>query len=129
MFNIYVDELSVILNELFVGCYFNNMLINHLLYADDIILMCPSHSGLQTLVNECAKFGAQNDIIFNVNKTVCMVIRTKEFKRCNIPEILLNNSFLKYVDSYKYLGHLLSETLSDDKDILRQRRNMQEAIV
>ena len=42
LFNLYVNDLSVILNNLPVGCSVGNRVINHLLYADDIVLFAPS---------------------------------------------------------------------------------------
>ena len=36
LFNMYIDKLSVKLNESNVGCCFNNFVVNHLYYADDL---------------------------------------------------------------------------------------------
>ena len=38
LFNIYFDDLSRSLNKIYAGCYFNSIIVNHLLYADDIVL-------------------------------------------------------------------------------------------
>ena len=35
-FNIYMDDLSRNLNNAGVGCYVNNSIINHIMYADDM---------------------------------------------------------------------------------------------
>merc|ERR1712082_360263 len=42
LFNIYVDDLSSQLNKLKIGCAMGGLIINHLLYADDIVLISPS---------------------------------------------------------------------------------------
>ena len=47
LFNIYMDDLSYKLKKKYAGCKIANMIINHLFYADDLVLMCPSHRGLQ----------------------------------------------------------------------------------
>ena len=39
LFSLYVDDLSKELNCLRVGCVMGNMIINHILYADDIVLI------------------------------------------------------------------------------------------
>ena len=46
LFNIYVDDLSVALNACRVGCCVGKVLINHLMYADDLVILAPSVSGL-----------------------------------------------------------------------------------
>ena len=35
LFNLYMDDLSGRLKEIYAGCKIANMVINHLLYADD----------------------------------------------------------------------------------------------
>ena len=35
-FNIYMDDLSRNLNNTGVGCYVNNNIVNHIMYADDV---------------------------------------------------------------------------------------------
>ena len=53
LFKIYVDDLSVALNGKKIGCVVNNMIINHLMYADDIVLISPSSIGLIKLIDTC----------------------------------------------------------------------------
>ena len=36
LFNVYMDDLSVILNKLQIGCIYAGTIINHLMYADDL---------------------------------------------------------------------------------------------
>ena len=64
-FNVYVDDLSVQLNKLNIGCISKDMIINHLMYADDLVLISPSTAGLQQLIDICQRFGVAHDIIFN----------------------------------------------------------------
>ena len=42
LFSIYLDSLSVKLSESGVGCTFNSKCFNHLVYADDTVLLAPS---------------------------------------------------------------------------------------
>ena len=51
LFNIYVDDLSVALNACRVGCCVGKILINHLMYADDLVILAPSVSGLSKLLS------------------------------------------------------------------------------
>ena len=56
LFIVYVDELSEELKICNVGCNLNGHLINHIMYADDLVLISPSSAGLSKLLRECEKF-------------------------------------------------------------------------
>ena len=45
LFNIYMDDLSVNLKECPTGCIAGGTIVNHLMYADDIVLLSPSATG------------------------------------------------------------------------------------
>ena len=65
------------LNKLKIGCVVGHEILNHVFYADDFILLCPSISGLQRLINVCADVGSSLDMLFNVTKTEVMVFKSK----------------------------------------------------
>ena len=77
LFNVYMDDLSVILNKLQIGCIYAGTIINHLMYADDLCIFSPSISGLRKLTNCCEKYGDIFNITYNVNKSYCMVITNR----------------------------------------------------
>ena len=56
LFNVYVDEFSEQLKLCNIACNVNGHLINHIMYADDLILISPSSAGLCQLLYECEKF-------------------------------------------------------------------------
>ena len=122
LFNIYFDVISDRVKQCGTGCYFNGLLINHLMYADDIVLFSPSAKGLQSLVNCCVDVGDELDIKFNELKTEYMIIYSKQDKQCdvNLPEIYIHGDILQKVTGYKYLGHYITDDMCDNKDILRQ---------
>ena len=64
----FVDDLSVALNACRVGCCVGNVIINHLMYADDLVILAPYVAGLSKLLSICGIFGESNDIIFNQKK-------------------------------------------------------------
>ena len=49
LFNIYMDDLSVNLKKCPTGCIAGGTIVNHLMYADDIVLLSPSATGLSLL--------------------------------------------------------------------------------
>ena len=119
-----MDDLSEKLNELKVGCIIGNVIINHILYADDLVLISPSSRGLNRLLGECENFGIRNDIIFNVNKSAAMCFKSREMPKFNTPNFNLNNTMFPTVNNFKYLGHFMSDTQSDSLDIERQRKKI-----
>ena len=52
LFDVYVNELSELLNKSGIGGNLGGTLINHMLYADDICIVSLSSSGLQHLLNQ-----------------------------------------------------------------------------
>ena len=124
LFKIYVDDLSISLNSLKIGCIVTNMIVNHLMYADDIVLIAPSSLGLMKLLETCQQFGIENDIKFNSTKSAILPFLPEDKKKFKIPTFYLNNEVIPVVSSFKYLGHILSGNGSDDQDIGRQRKKI-----
>jgi len=124
LFNVYMDNLSVTLNKLKVGCHVNNSNLNHLMYADDLAIVSPSARALQILLSHCDEYAKDNDIIFSTKKSVCMCVQPKSFTGFIRHKMTLSNSKLEYVESYNYLGVNISSDMSDDKAIYKQCPSM-----
>ena len=118
LFSVYIDDLSDKLVRCKVGCYIDNLCMNHVMYADDICLMAPSPAALQELIDICYDFSVQNDLSFNSSKLYCMVFKPKSYK-LSCPRLYMDNQLLKYTDDIKYLGFTFSSDQKDDKDLLR----------
>ena len=122
LFAIYLDDLSNEFNRIKAGCYIGVVLLNHLMYADDLCVFCPSVRWLQRIVDVCQAYAKSHGIIFNCNKTVCMTFKAKSAKSTVTPLLKVGGQNVKSVDQYKYLGIALDTELSDDKDIQSQLR-------
>lgn len=123
MFALYVDGLSELLINSNIGCYIANVCFNHVFYADDLCLIAPSAIALQKLINICSKYGIQHDIVYNPLKSVCMVFKPKGYK-LQCPLVCLDNDNIEYVTSVKYLGVIISASLNDNDEILKQMRGL-----
>ena len=123
LFNIYIDTLSSELSQKQIGCCLGNMMFNHLIYADDMLLLCPSAKGLQTLIDICIKYANGHDIIFNSSKTCCMLFQSSKNKIKSPSSVYLDGDIISFVNSHKYLGVKLSESSKDNEDVLRQTRS------
>ena len=123
-FNIYVDDLSNTLTNTRCGCNLNGINYNHLLYADDTVLIAPSPSALQKLVTVCEHYASFNEISYNPKKSKVMCIQPKGKKRVSVPEFIVNDKQIDIVDNFKYLGFYLSNDMDDEYDINRQIRGL-----
>ena len=112
-----MDDLSLILREKYAGCKIGGRIINHLFYADDLVLMCPSYRGLQDLLDTCASYADKHDIKFNTTKSVVLIRRNSLLKNAIVPKCRLCDEDLTEVKEAKYLGHLIKDDGKDDKDM------------
>ena len=116
-----MDCLSESLCNTQTGCNVGGVMINHLMYADDMVIISPSAKGLQRLVDICAVYGQIHDILFNQDKTVCMYMPSGNHYYLNTPVVILNGIQLAFVRTYKYLGTVMTCDNADDANMRRQR--------
>ena len=102
LFALYVNQLTNRLIACKAGCYFIDMYINHVLYADDICLLAPSASAMQSLLDVSYEYGTDNDILFNLIKSVFTVLNPKAYKRFT-PTFFFGDDALKFTKEAKYL--------------------------
>ena len=98
-YDVYIDDLSQHLPSCNIGCVFGSHVINHISYADDLIIVCPSAKGLQSLITISQTYGDDHDIHFNLEKTVGMLIQPKNSKIYCSCDIFLNGNKLRFVDT------------------------------
>ena len=93
---VYLDDLSNELNNIKAGCYIGEVLLNHLMFADDICVLCPSVRWLQRILDLCQAYAESHGIIFNRNKTVCMTFKAKSARSTATPVLKLGGSIRKF---------------------------------
>ena len=77
--------------------------MNHLAYADDVVLLAPSARALQALLNVCNTYAMKNNVIYNTEKTKCMVF-WNDNKHAMYARFTLQGDILKINPEFKYLG-------------------------
>ena len=116
LFSLYYDVLLLKLQELNVGCKIGPDVLNSFAYADDIVLLAPSRSALQSLMSECIIYSAEFKIKFNALKTKCI-----RFSNCSINnyvmEMTMEDRIIPWETSVNHLGNILSCNLEDLDDI------------
>jgi len=110
-----------------VGCNTGNMSVNILAYAYDIVLLSPSWRGLQLLIDTLFLCVKDINMLCNGRKTVCMVVnprRRSALVRAVFPSFKLGTIDLQFVPTFRYLGHIVTESLCDYEDIRREIKNL-----
>ena len=111
LFNVYIDDLSRILCSMPYGCYINNTCVNHLVYADDTVLLAPSPGALQGLIDTAAKYFVDNGLMVNRKKTRCMAIIPLCNKDIHIPSFYVHGTKISRVCHKNYLGYTLFQMI------------------
>ena len=119
-FNLYLDSLLDLISSSKVGCRLGFFSNNIIAYADDVVLLAPSVSGLQTLINITLEHSNFLKLTFNSNKSYVMKF-TKFLSDQTDFNIFLDDVKLKVVNSVKYLGFDLNYNLTSKYDIIRER--------
>ena len=98
-----------------------------LIFADDIMLLSASRSGLQTMVDICQEFVAGKNLKFGTSpdpdksKTKCIVFSKVKRDWQNLLPVKLNEDPLPWVNQLKHLGNTLQNDNSMSKDVLQKR--------
>jgi len=124
LFAVYLDELSIQLGSARVGCTVENMVVDHLMFADDICVFSPSISRLQCLLNICGDYAGEHEITFNCNKTIGVLFCSKKYKQPAPSNVFLNGVRVQFFDQVRYLGVWINASLKDDDDIQRQVKSL-----
>jgi len=98
-------------------------MINLLCFADDMVLLAPSWSALQSLIDVLFTSADRINMKFNADKTVCMVFNptvSRKIVAHNFFQFTAGNDKLEFVDRFKYLGNIITKDLRDDEDIERE---------
>ena len=77
-----MDDLSKKLNNVNAGCFMGTELIDNLIimYADDLVILAPSHVGLSMLLSVCSDYGLEHDIKLNSAKSNIMIVGAKSLR-------------------------------------------------
>ena len=113
LFSVYIDGLLVRLRNSGFGCYIDHHFFGCLGYADDLLLLSASRSGLQAMVTICEKFAHRKSLQFSTNadpvksKTKCLIFSPRVKDRAGVAPVILNGDPLPWVGEVKHLGNLL----------------------
>jgi len=101
MFGIFIDDLVKLVNKANGGYRIGACCALNFLYADDVILLTPSVSTLQTLVNICELELVDLDMAINVKKSACIRFGLRSKNTC--ANVVAAGVSIAWVTSTRYL--------------------------
>ena len=102
-FSVYIDDLLIKLKNNAVGCHIGNHYVGALGYADDLILLCPSVSGMRKMIKVCEDYANDHSILFNGKKSKYLIFGNYNYN----PKLIVNNEAVPRTDNAIHLGHSL----------------------
>jgi Reverse transcriptase (RNA-dependent DNA polymerase) len=103
LFSLAIDSIVYKIKSTDAGCYRSTICSSIFLYADDILLLSPTVTGLQILLSVCEKEIVYLDMRINVKKSSCIRFGYRYDAQCRDLETL-GGSNLKWVDKCCYLA-------------------------
>ena len=100
LFAVYLDDLFGVLRNCNVGCHILDLFVAAIIYADDICLLAPCRSALQTLLNKCEEYGKAWCLSYNPMKSKTMIFG----KDISCLPLSMYGKNLEFVEKIKYLG-------------------------
>lgn len=79
------------------GIKINGLYLNHLRFADDIVLISENLDELESMIQELKTASAKIGLEMNINKTKILSPDSRQLK--------MGNQYIEAVDEYIYLGH------------------------
>ena len=119
LFNLYIDCILDKLSAMRIGCRLGIVNSNVIAYADDIVLLAPSAASLQLLMNMANQFALSLKLMFNEEKTKCMVFTKCRSKTDIVRKFMIENKEIQIVTTITYLGFKLQSNMNDSEDIYR----------
>ena len=124
LFNLYIDSLLEKISCMKIGCKLGIIRSNVIAYADDIVLLAPSAQALSLLVEKAYDEASNLHLEFNFEKTKIMRFHSSSRNACHTVsrQFKVNGHSIEIVNSFKYLGFILSDNLSNNDDITRAKK-------
>ena len=100
------------------GFKIGGQILNNIRYADDTVLIAESEEQLQQLMNTVVQESERKGLYLNSSKSFTMIFtKSKIIPPCNIT---VHNKPLKQVESFMYLGSLLTSDARCEQEIKRR---------
>ena len=123
LFNLYIGDIKDIFDDQCDPIDIQNTKISHFLYADDLVILSESRTGLQKCIDKTSSFAKAKHLTISIKKSKTMVFNLAgRFIR---DTFTLDNEILEPVQSFCYLGFDIkcSGTVKHAMNILNDKGN------
>lgn len=110
------------IESLQLGIKISKLIIDILLYADDIILVSNSLINMKKMLKVVEQFGNSHEIKFNPLKSELLIINRKRKREFNQYKLTLNGAVINETKSIKYLGNYISSNLKNTTHLIQRRK-------
>ena len=104
LFNIFINKISQIFDETCSPVEINQVKLNSLLWADDLLLVSQTATGLQNCIDKMSDFYKGLELKINIKKTKVMIFNKRGIKMDKKFSFSIKNARLEITDQYQYLG-------------------------
>lgn len=115
LFNMYLEKIfSLALEDEEIGIRVNGTRVSNLRYADDSAIITENMGDMQRIIDKIDQIGREFGVRINVGKTKLMTV-----KKNQTPEndLVINQTIVEKVTSFKYLGSTINTKLDCDEEI------------
>ena len=109
LFSVYIDPLIKSIKSSKLGCHIGGLVSNVFAYADDLIILCPTVSGLKKIIVICEEYSKNFELLFNPDKCYLLIFKSKDSPEvyCNV-DIYISGEKVKILTKEVHLGNVLS---------------------
>ena len=122
LFSFYINDMIENIVRTKTGCQLALHNYSIIAYADDLVILGPSQSSLQYLLNMVFEHLQDLDLSINTIKSKVLIFRPKNYKVPYEVKFFINNVSVEIVKNIKYLGVIISDDMSNKLDIERQSK-------
>ena len=119
LFNIYIDVLLNRLKHSGIGCQIAHNYFGSLAYVDDIFLLWPNISSLNTMLKICETFSDEYKILFNASKSKLVVFGNDS----NCTDVFLQGNVIVKTKVEKHVGNLVGSDFNIKSQVAQNACN------
>ena len=121
LFGLYIDSVLKRISNLKIGCRLGLINSNVIAYADDIVLLAPSPTALQIMMDVTYDEASKLDLAFNTTKSKVMVFSPNRTADSMKRIFKIGDDPVACVKSFRYLGYQIQHNLDNSLDIDEKR--------
>ena len=100
--NIFINQIIVNLGKSHTGCIINRTYLSCCMYADDLIILFASISGVKAMLTNCLHTCSQRSMSLNASKSCCDYFGSRY--NADLDDLILGNAKITWNSSFIYLG-------------------------